>query len=110
MKSSLTLEELTALIMEQAKEKGFGLTAEEINVAEKIALIHTEVSEAYTAYRHKKIKGIDGFEDELGDIIQRVLHLATALNIDIEAAIIKKLDANKSRQWKWDELNEESRK
>ena len=36
----ITLEQLSALVMTQAKEKGFGTKPEEINVGEKIALIH----------------------------------------------------------------------
>lgn len=109
MQQSRTLAELIALIMEQAKEKGFGTTPAEIDVPEKIALIHTEVSEAYTAYRHKNIQGKDGFEEELGDVLQRVLHLCGALGIDPEAAILKKLAYNKGRAWDWGNLNESSR-
>jgi NTP pyrophosphatase (non-canonical NTP hydrolase) len=108
MKESLTLAQLTALIMQQAKAKGFGTTPDEIDIPEKIALIHTEVSEAFTAYRHKNIHGKDGFEEELGDIIQRVLHLCGALGIDPEPAILKKLEYNKGRDWEWHNLNESS--
>lgn len=46
----LTLKQLTDLIMTQAKEKGFGIKPEEIDIPEKIALIHSEVSEALEAY------------------------------------------------------------
>jgi hypothetical protein len=96
--------------MQQAKEKGFGTTPAEIDVPEKIALIHTEVSEAFNAYRHKNMNGKDGFEEELGDIIQRVLHLCGAMGIDVEAEILKKLDYNKNREWDWKNLNESSHK
>jgi NTP pyrophosphatase (non-canonical NTP hydrolase) len=94
--------------MHQAQEKGFGTRPEEIDVPEKIALIHSEVTEAFTAYRHKNMTGKDGFEEELGDIIQRVLHLCGALDIDIEGAILKKLAINKGRNWAWADLNESS--
>ena len=103
---SLSLEQITDEIMQQAKEKGFGIKPEEINVAEKIALIHSEVSEAFEAYRHKNIDGKDGFTEELGDVIQRILHLCGIFNIDIEKSIIKKLEANKTREWDWDKMNE----
>ena len=63
----LSIKELTDLILEQAKEKRFGTRPDQIDVAEKIALIH---SEAYEAYRHKNIDGKDGFKEELGDVIQ----------------------------------------
>ena len=96
--------------MQQAKEKGFGATPDELDIPEKMALIHTEVSEAFTAYRHKNITGKDGFEEELGDIIQRVLHVCGALDIDVEAAILKKLEINKARIWDWENLNETSHK
>lgn len=99
MADSITLQELTDIILAQAKEKGFGATPEEIDVAEKIALIHTEVSEAYEAYRHNVFEGKHRFDIELGDIIQRVLHLAGALNLDIEAAILEKIRLNNSREW-----------
>jgi len=102
----LTLEQISILIMEQAKVKGFGTTPEEINVAEKIALIHSEVSEAFQAYRHKNFNGKDGFTEEMGDVVQRVLHLCGALNIDIEESILNKLEYNKNRKWDWEKMNE----
>lgn len=106
----MTLEELSVLIMKQAKEKGFGTTTDEIDVPEKIALIHSEVSEAFEAYRHKNIDGKDGLKEELGDAIQRILHLAGCLDIDLEAAILKKLKHNENREWDFDKMNERSSK
>src|SRR5689334_11492270 len=104
--SDLTLKEITELIMKQAKEKGFGTKPDEISVAEKIALIHSEVSEAFEAYRHKDMDGKDGFKQELGDIVSRVLHLAGIMEIDIQEQILKKIENNKDRKWKWEELSE----
>jgi NTP pyrophosphatase (non-canonical NTP hydrolase) len=92
--------------MKQAEEKGFGTKPEDITVSEKIALIHSEISEAYEAYRHKNINGKDGFEEELGDAIQRILHLCGVLDINIEDAILKKLDYNKTRTWDWSKMKE----
>ena len=102
----LTLEQLSILVMEQAKVKGFGVKPEDINVAEKIALIHSEITEAFEAYRHKNMRGKDGFEEEMGDAIQRILHLCGALGIDVEGAILDKLEYNKGRQWDWKKMNE----
>lgn len=92
--------------MAQAKEKGFGTKPEEIDVAEKIALIHSEISEAFKAYRHKNIDGKDGFKEELGDVIQRILHLCGVLDINIEESILKKIKSNETRNWDWDKMNE----
>ena len=102
----LTLEQLSILVMEQAKAKGFGTTPEEINVGEKLALIHSEVSEALQAYRHKKIRGPGSFEEEMGDAIQRILHLCGALGVDVEGAILDKLAYNKDRIWNWEKMND----
>jgi NTP pyrophosphatase (non-canonical NTP hydrolase) len=103
----LSLKQLSALVLKQAKEKGFGTRPEEINVGEKIALIHSEISEAFEAYRHKNMNGKDGFTEEMGDAIQRILHLCGALGIDVEEAILEKLEYNKDRQWDWKKMNEQ---
>ncbi|PIR76696.1 MAG: hypothetical protein COU32_00650 [Candidatus Magasanikbacteria bacterium CG10_big_fil_rev_8_21_14_0_10_42_10] len=102
----MNISELQTLIMAQATEKGFGTTPEDIVVSEKIALIHSEVTEAFEAYRHKKMRGKDGFFEELGDIVQRVLHLAGVFGVDIEQEIRSKVETNEHREWRWDETNE----
>ena len=102
----LTLEQISILVMEQAKVKGFGTKPEEINVGEKIALIHSEVSEAFQAYRHKNMHGKDGFEEEMGDVIQRILHLCGVFGVDVGGAISDKLEYNKDRKWDWEKINE----
>jgi|TARA_B100001964_G_scaffold179629_1_gene198334 NTP pyrophosphatase (non-canonical NTP hydrolase) len=104
MGKSLTLTELKRLVMAQAIEKGFGVRPEDINVAEKLALIHSEVSEALEAYRHKRFEGKHCFGEELADVIQRTLHLAGVMNVDIEKEFLKKFEINKSRSW--DGMNE----
>lgn len=102
----LTIKQLLSLVMQQAREKGFGTRPGEINVAEKIALIHTEISEAFEAYRHKNIEGKNGFKEELGDAIQRIFHLCGVFDINIEDVISEKLKSNKNRKWDWRKMNE----
>jgi len=102
----MEIKELQQLIMQQAKEKRFGVKPEDINVGEKIALVHSEISEAYEAYRHKNLDGEHGFKRELGDAIQRILHLCGIFEIDIEKEIMTKLESNKGRVWNKNKLNE----
>lgn len=106
MRKKLSIEQLLELTMRQAAEKGFGTKPEEINVAEKISLIHSEISEAYEAYRKNKMKGKGSLGEELGDAIQRILHLSGVLGIDIEKEILKKIKNNKKRKWSWSRMNE----
>jgi NTP pyrophosphatase (non-canonical NTP hydrolase) len=103
---NLTVKQLTDLLMRNAKDKGFGTKPEEINTMEKLALIHSEVSEALKAYRHKRMNGKDGFAEELADAVSRILHLAGVHNINLEKEILKKIESNKSREWDWDNINE----
>lgn len=106
MAKDLTLAQISEQVMQIAKQKGFGTRPDEINVAEKIALIHSEVAEAFEAFRHKNINGQDGFKEELSDIIIRVLHLAGIFEVDIQTEIVKKLEFNKKREWNWKKMNE----
>lgn len=101
-----TIQDIIDIVMQQAEAKGFGTKPEDINVSEKIALIHSEVSEAFEAYRHKNIDGKDGFKEELADIVQRVFHLCGIFKIDIESEILKKIQYNENRKWNWNEMNE----
>ncbi|MBT4850104.1 hypothetical protein HON36_04605 [Candidatus Parcubacteria bacterium] len=100
----MTLKELQDLILAQAKEKDWGIKPEEIIFAEKLALLHQEVSETLEAYRKGKMTGEHGVGEELGDVIMRTLQLAGIYNIDLEAEILKKIESNKSRDWSKDQL------
>ncbi len=63
----------------------------------KLALIHSEVSEALEAYReHEK----DAFVEELADIIIRVLDLSAGMGVDLDTAVQNKLEKNRSRGYR----------
>lgn len=104
---NISIEQFTEMILKLAEEKGFGTKPEDINAMEKIALIHSEISEAMEAYRHQKINGKDGLAEELADVVIRIFHLAGIYNIDLEKEILNKIGRDKDRIWQWDKMNEE---
>lgn len=97
---SKSLNEISLDILKLAAAKRWGTTIGEINVLEKFALIHSEVSEALEAYRNDRYEGKDCVKEEFADIIIRVLHLAAVLEIpNLEEEIYKKISANYDRDW-----------
>jgi len=67
-----------------------------VNIPEKLCLIHSEVSEAMEAHR-SLTSSKDQIEEELADIIIRVLDLAEYLNMDMEVAVEAKHFINEGR-------------
>lgn len=59
-----------------------------------MALVHSEVSEATEAIRHRNRAN---FDEELADVVIRVASIAYGLGIDLEAAIWAKLQKNATR-------------
>jgi NTP pyrophosphatase (non-canonical NTP hydrolase) len=79
----------------------FGKQMDGISDADYLYL-HTLVSRGYEAYRHKKITL---FKKYLYEIAHETVLLAGSMNIDIESAVIKKLEINKARSWSRKGLN-----
>ena len=71
-------------------------------VAEKLVLIHSEVSEAMEAARKNlmddKLTHRKGIEVELADAVIRILDLCGALELDLAGAIQEKLSYNTKRE------------
>ena len=79
----MNLPQLQYIVMRQASEKSWGTTPTDIIVSEKIALLHSELSEAYAAYLSGNIYGKDGFHEEIGDTLTRALHLAGIFGMNV---------------------------
>jgi NTP pyrophosphatase (non-canonical NTP hydrolase) len=118
-KQNTMINELAKQIHKNAIDKGF--FEKEKNIGEMLCLIHSEVSEALEADRNDKhcavsILGVNGwvdndyfkvafknhvkgtFEEEMADIIIRVLDLCAFLEIDIEQFIKCKTRFNSLRE------------
>ena len=81
------------------------------NFGEKIALIHSELSEALEINRKSKEKTADehcpdfsNLDIELADAIIRIFDLAGYLQIDLPGALLAKMEYNKSRPYKHGKL------
>lgn len=71
---------------------------EATNVPEKLCLVHSEVSEAVESYRLHYPQS--HFAEELADIVIRVFDLSVALDVDIEKAILEKMERNEQRSYR----------
>ncbi|HBO59370.1 MAG TPA: hypothetical protein DD624_05625 [Alphaproteobacteria bacterium] len=132
----MTLNEWAARALEITTRKGFHDTEKQLEsalagddalvkeaaalqTARRLALVHSEVSEALEACRKGKRADLatfksdgetkesfekhikDSFEDELADAVIRLLELAACENIDIETHVRLKMEYNAARPYKF---------
>lgn len=76
-------------VFQNKVQKGFNTT----NVNLEFNLLMGELAEAFDAYRKKK----DDLDQELADILIYLLGLSEMLGVDLEEALLKKVDLNEKR-------------
>lgn len=95
------LETQAALISQFMQAQGFW---ESDNTGEKIALMHSELSEALEADRKnleaEHIPGFTGVEEELADVIIRILDFAGHHQLRLGEALSAKIAYNLTRPFK----------
>ena len=73
-------------------------------IPSKLALIHSEISEALEAYRRNGVTGGEVGEgslpEELADTVIRIFDLAGFLGINLEKYIVQKHEYNKARPYR----------
>ena len=97
------LNTLGKTIIEINRANGWNVTTPEdwhkteYKIPAVLALIHSETSEALEAFRKNDRVN---FEEELADIVIRVLDCASGLGVNMDEAVAAKLDKNKGRGYR----------
>ena len=88
--------------MDLAEEVRQGTRLGKALVAEKLALVHSEVSEGLEGHRKglmdDKLPHRPMVEVEMADAVIRLLDLCGAMKLDLAGAIFEKLEYNRSRE------------
>jgi len=92
----MNLPEIQKEILENKRRHGFNTT----NIEQEFCYLYGEVGEAYDAYYKEK----DTFPEELADVAIYLLGIAEIKGIDLGAEIQKKVQKNRERKYKFNDL------
>lgn len=96
--STKTLNEWRDDIHQLAVEKGGWPEVSETHAAVHVALAHSEVSEILEVLRAPELDR-EHLAEEIGDAIGRLLDIAGAFSIDVEASLRRKHEKNRHREF-----------
>lgn len=99
---NLTIKELTARMHELVKSKGWYEADSKRpqtprNLAVSLSIEAAEILEHFQF--GEDIKDVEGLGSELADVTLYLLQLASVSGIDLEEAVLKKIEVNKERTW-----------
>jgi len=102
MDESLTIKELTARMHELVKSKGWYEQDSKRpqtprNLAVSLSIEAAEILEHFQF--SDEFKNKDELGSELADVTLYLLQLASVSGIDLEEAVLKKIEVNKKRTW-----------
>lgn len=106
-KPDLGIRQLQKESYENSSAKGFWDDQDNRNIPSKLALIHSEISEALEEYRKNRVETYyseggkpEGFGVELADAVIRIADLAEHLGLDLADLIQEKAAYNVTRPFK----------
>ncbi len=102
MSRDMTIKELTAMMHELVKSKGWYEADSKRpqtprNLAVSLSIEAAEILEHFQFT--DEIKDRDELGSELADVTLYLLQLASVSGIDLEEAVLKKIEVNKKREW-----------